>query len=510
MDTCSELSLSLRHITACDEALLLAWRNLPWIAALGANQRTVTPEEHHTWFTESLRRKQRCILVAAISGTPVGMIRYDLTGVTTAEVSIYLMPEHVGRGIGTRLFAASLPLLMAWHPVNRVVARILRPNARSLRYFQRLGFIVSDAASSADVIEATKELEPIRHSRPCVSDAEAAAAAAVVLSGQLARGPVCQQLEARWCSETSMPLAATVGSGLAALRLALLALGIGPGDEVIVPAYSCVALLNPILALGARPVLADVLLDDWTLSPIDAAARLTARTKAIVAVHLFGAPAKLTPINSLGIPVIEDCAHGIGGQVDGHPFGSKGSINIGSFYATKMIAAGEGGIVASSSGEIIRRVREASDYSDRPPDPRYLNDKMTDVEAAIALEQLRRLPQMLRARAERAAFYHSHLRSLAAAGLLRLPAPTDGRIWYRYPVRLLQHDAAAITRRMSELGVQAEQPVWDFRPSEYWSDGLEVADIAFKQLLSLPLYPDLSLLEQERVCHTLSYVIKGM
>ena len=294
-----------------------------------------------------------------------------------------------------------------------------------------------------------------------------------------------------------------MGSGVAGLRLALLALGVGPEDEVVVPAYSCVALLNAVLALGATPVLADVIPDFWTLSPDDVRRRLTSRTKAIIAVHLFGMPAEIRVLESLGLPVIENCAHGIGGFSGGKPFGGAGTLSMASFYATKMLSAGEGGIVASGDRNLIDRVRHARDYGDQPPDGRHLNDKMTDIEAALALIQLNRLSDILGRREERARKYHEMLKPLSEARLLELPLNAPGRIWYRYVVRLTRHVAAAIVESMAARGVKAEQPVWDLRRAKGWNDTFVGSSLAFDRVLSLPLYPDLTEFEQNMVSSAL-------
>jgi perosamine synthetase len=333
----------------------------------------------------------------------------------------------------------------------------------------------------------------VQHSRPYVGEVEAEAARAVVLSGRLAQGRVARELEARWAEVTGAADAACVGSGTAALRLGLLGLGVGPGDEVIVPAYSCVALLNPVLALGATPVLADVELDRWTLSADDVRGRLTGRTRAIVAVHLFGAPARLADLAPLGVPVVEDCAHG-------GPFGDPSALSISSFYATKLIGAGEGGIVAAADPGLVERVRRARDYADQGPSGLHLNDKVSDLHAAVALAQLGRLPEMLALRTDRAAAYDERLEPLVERGLLAPPIRLSSRVWYRYAVRLLEHRAADVCARMASAGVRGEQPVWDLRPTVAWGRGLAAAETAFERLVSLPLYPDLTDAELEHVC----------
>lgn len=352
------------------------------------------------------------------------------------------------------------------------------------------------------------DVQIVPHSRPWLGDDEAEAAAEVVRSGRLALGPRGAELERRWCELTGTADAACVGSGLAGLRLGLLALGVGPGDEVIVPAYSCVALLNAALALGAEPVLADVLLDDWTLDPASVADALGPRTRAIVAVDLFGVPAPLTALGELGVPVLEDCAHGIGGTSDAGPFGGGGSLSIGSFYPTKLIAGGEGGIVAAHDPELLGRVRAARDYGDRLPSGLHLNDKMTDVEAAIVLCQLDRLDEIVERRASRAAAYGEALADLQAAGRVVLPRNGAGRLWYRYAVRLTSGSAEDACHRLAEIGVRAEQPVWDLRAAPQWRTGLDATAAAFDAVVSLPLYPDLAPDEQGRVCTALEEVLR--
>ena len=154
------------------------------------------------------------------------------------------------------------------------------------------------------------------------------------------------------------------------------------------PAYSCVALLNAALVVGARPVLADVLPGRWTLDPDDAAARMTTRTRAVIAVNLFGMPgaagraALARRAGRRGLRARHRRATAAG------PFGGGADVSIASFYATKMIAGGEGGMIASGDASLVERARAARDYGDQLPGAQNLNDKMTDVEAAIVREQL--------------------------------------------------------------------------------------------------------------------------
>jgi perosamine synthetase len=378
-----------------------------------------------------------------------------------------------------------------------VVARVRGENEASVRAFETAGFVRQGAGAVVTLVWPGGPVVP--HSRPFVGAREADAAAAVVRSRALAGGRIAAAVEAEWCALTQTAAAACVASGVGALRLSLWALGVGSGDEVIMPAYSCVALLNAALVVGAVPVLADVLPGDWTLDPADVAARMTPRTRAVIAVNLFGMPARLGELRSLGVPVVEDCAHGIGGATSAGPFGGGGDVSIASFYATKMIAGGEGGILASADTALIERARAARDYGDQLPGAQNLNDKLTDVEAAIVREQLARLPEMLALRARLAARYGELLAPLVEDGRVQLPPDAPGRIWYRYAVRLTGASSVAVGEQMAQLGVRVEQPVWDLRAAEYWSDGLSGTADAYERVVSLPLYPDLSSHEQEYV-----------
>lgn len=503
MNSLSGLSLNIRPACPEDEEILFLWRNDPWIVQQGLSQQTVTRDEHHRWFLQSVEGVERELFLVEIDGNPTGMIRYDFKSPDEAEVSIYLLPPFPGHGYGQQVILATVPEIFVRRGIKCIIARVRHDNERSLRFFRRLGFrdVEFSASNGAHVLSLERPVVP--HSRPWVGETEASAVASIVASRQLAQGPKVLNLEQRWCDATRTNAAAAVGSGVAALRLALLALEVGPEDEVIVPAYSCVALLNAVLALGATPVLADIIPDYWTLAPDEVHRCLTRRTKAIVAVHLFGCPVAIAGLAGFGLPIVENCAHGIGGFSGDSPFGGAGTLSMASFYATKMLAAGEGGIVAGHNPALIDRVRRARDYGDQPPDGRHLNDKMTDIEASLALVQLSRLSDILARREDRARRYHSSLEPLYRAKLVELPIDVPGRIWYRYAVRLTRHKATSVVEKMVAEGVRAEQPVWDLRRTKVWNDSFVSSSLAFDHVISLPLYPDLTELEQNMVCAAL-------
>jgi perosamine synthetase len=493
-------ALDLRAATLADTELLWRWANDPAVRAASFNSAPLPLDTHADWLARRLEPGELPFFVAEIDGSAVGYAHLERFGPRTGEVSLSIDAPLRGRGLGAALARGAAEAALADGVVDAVVARVKADNAASQRAFAAAGYVPLSAGDAEHRLVRWPGPRPIvPHSRPFVGEEEAAAAAEAIVARSLGQGPRVRGLERRWAEACGVQAAAAVGSGLAALRLALAGLGVGPGDEVVVPAYSCVALLNAPLSLGATPVLADVLLDDWTLDPASVERVAGPRTKAIVGVDLFGVGCDLEALATLGPAVVEDCAHGVGGARGGRAFGGGGDASITSFYATKMLGAGEGGAVASRDGELIDRVRAMRDYGDQLPDARNLNDKLSDVEAAVALVQLDRLDEILQRRARAADRYAQALAPLAERGLVVLPPDVAGRIWYRYAVRLAGAGAASVCARAPEHGVVLEQPVWDLRAAPQWRPELEVTGRAFDSVVSLPLYPDLSTKEQDHV-----------
>lgn len=338
-------------------------------------------------------------------------------------------------------------------------------------------------------------MKNVPHNRLTFSEDEVSAVAAVLRTGYWAGGPRLDRLEQELCSCFGVSNAVGVGSGLAAIRLALLSLGVGPGDQVIVPAYSCVAIANAVLSLGAEPRPVDVGEESWNIDPAKAEVGLERSTKAIIAVNTFGLPADIAGLKKLGVPVIEDCSHGFAVISDGSVAAIESDLAVISFYATKLIAGGEGGVVLASQNSYGEFVREWRDYSDKTADGTRLNDKMTDIEAALVLEQLNRLGAMLTSRQRLAERYSTLLSGVHG---VTTPEITSGRVWYRYVVRVPEGRLRQVTDELAETGVSACSPIewWPYAEDE----SFEVAEEACRTCLSLPLYPTLSADEQDVVC----------
>ena len=329
----------------------------------------------------------------------------------------------------------------------------------------------------------------VPHSRPWVTIADVRAVARVVRSGALAQGAEVASFEAEVGDSLGLPPGVAVTSGTAALHLALLGLGIGEGQEVILPSYVCVSPLHAIQYVGATPRLADVDLGTYNLDPVDVRRHLTRRTRAIIVPHQFGLPADLDALLSFGIPVIEDCAQAIGAQYGERPAGTLGTVSVVSFYATKLLTTGEGGMVLSRDRRLLARIRDRRDYDERRLHALRYNYKLTDFQAALGRSQLRRLPAMLARRAAIAGRYRRQWASLP----ITLPPHGRGRshVYHRFVIGV-PASARIAARRMAELGVTARSPV--YRPIHLTLGlvGFPGATHAFRHALSMPVYPTLT------------------
>ncbi len=336
----------------------------------------------------------------------------------------------------------------------------------------------------------------IPHSRPTLGRAEAAAASRVLLSGQVAQGPEIASFEREAADFLGLRAAAAVSTGTTALELSLDALGVGAGHEVLIPDYSCSALLHAVRRTGAEPVLVDCEDGGDNADMRDAARKRTRRTKAIILVHLFGETADIAGARALGVPLIEDCAQALGGRFHGKPLGSFGEACVLSFYATKMITTGgEGGMVVSSHQGLVERIRDLREYDEKPASTPRRNAKLTDLQAAVGRVQLGRLDSFLRLRAKIAAAYDEAFRGLDVL----IPRDPEESAHFRYVLRLNAGRRDAVARRLLRLGVSARVPI--FRPLHHDMGGgrFPQAERAWKESLSIPLYPSLSPSDQAKV-----------
>ncbi len=345
----------------------------------------------------------------------------------------------------------------------------------------------------------------IPHSRPTVGPEEARRLNEVIRSGYLAQGRVVQAFEQAFAKSMRGGTSVAVGSGTAALHLVLLAMGIGAGDEVIIPSYVCTALLNAVYYVAARPVLADIDPDTGNMDPLDAKKRITRRTRAIIVPHMFGLAADLSGMAALGVPIIEDCAQAVGGTYAGKPVGTFGKAAVFSFYATKVMTTGEGGMVVSGSKRLIERIRDLRDYDEKPAYKIRYNYKMTDIQAALGLAQLAKLETFIQRRRRIAGTYSRFLQDYG----LKLPGPDPGHIYFRYVVGL-GADSAPLIQDLRQRGVMGAKPV--HRPLHRYlkQKGFANTDKAWRRSVSLPIYPGLTRSDADRVLCVFVKCLQGV
>jgi len=297
--------------------------------------------------------------------------------------------------------------------------------------------------------------------------------------------------------------AVAVDNGTDALILSLRALGIGPGDEVLVPAFTFVATLNAVLLCGATPRFVDIG-EDLCLDPAAVAEAVGPSTRAVMPVHLFGLPADMTSlaaaIHGHDVAVVEDAAQALGAAVRDRPAGSFG-LGCFSFYATKNVTTGEGGVITTDDDALAHRLRvlrnqgQSGRYEYEEPG---VNARMTELQAAVGVAQMGRFEGIVKARRENAAALTERLAGIEG---LVLPSEPEGRhhVWHQYTVRVLGGDRDAVVARIREAGVDAgvyyPRAVYDydcFRADPRVGDvRMPVAEEVAGQVLSLPVHPAL-------------------
>jgi perosamine synthetase len=363
--------------------------------------------------------------------------------------------------------------------------------------------LVQDAATGHSVI---------RLARPDVGAEELAAVAEVLESGQLTMGPKVAELEAGLAAACGTDDAVAVSSGTAALHLAVLALGLEPGDEVLVPAYTFPATANVVALTGARPVLVDVDPQTMNLDPAKVYDAVTPRTRAVLAVHLFGRPLDWEALQSAVPPeveLLEDAAGALGARWRGMPCGGLGLLGCLSFHPRKIATTGEGGAVTTSRPEIadsVRRMRHhgiepRGDFQIAAPG---LNYRLSDILCAVGIPQLRRLEELLEARTRVAAAYTERL-----AGVVETPAPDEGdrHGWQAYVVRL--DGAQAALQDLRAQGIEAQIGTYALHHLGAYRDqgSFPGADECFERALALPFHTRLSDDELDRVAEALTAIV---
>jgi dTDP-4-amino-4,6-dideoxygalactose transaminase len=338
------------------------------------------------------------------------------------------------------------------------------------------------------------EVTTIPHSKPTLGEEESRAVSEVIGSGYVAEGKLVRSFENALADRIGVEYAVSTNSGTAALHLTLLAMGVGPGDGVIIPSFVCSALLNAVNYTGAIPVLAEIDPVTFNLDASDVEKRINKSTKAIIVPHLFGLAADMDHFRRFDVPIIEDCAQSIGAQYDQRPVGSFGDAAVFSFYATKVITTAEGGMVVTSSGNIADSVRDLKNYDERDEYKLRFNYKMSNIQAALGLVQLDRLDSIVKRRREIADEYS---RAFSRLDLL-LPPDDTGHIYFRYVIGV-KMDSTLWIQSLSRMGVACARPIHLPLHRYLNLEGFPQTDRAWEQAISIPIYPTLSDEEVSRV-----------
>jgi perosamine synthetase len=338
----------------------------------------------------------------------------------------------------------------------------------------------------------------IPHSLPAVEKEELEMVKNVLSSRHIAQGPKVEEFEGVFKDYLGVEYSLATSSGSAALHLLLLALGVETGDEVIVPSYVCAAVLNPILYVGATPRVCDIDGQDLNISLKEIKEKLSPKTKALVVVHTFGQSANIDVLLGLDVPIIEDCAHSLGGvypSKTGKKLGSLGTASIFSFYATKMIATGHGGMIASDSYTLMEKARDLREYDEREDYRVRYNYKMTDIEASLGLSQMRKLDSFVSRRREIAVTYDRILRDYGVEIPYRRRGSTH--VFYRYVLKA-EGSVEETMKKLDARGIESKRPV--FKPLHQYlhldKKDFPNAEEAHRTIISIPIYPSLN---QEQV-----------
>lgn len=343
----------------------------------------------------------------------------------------------------------------------------------------------------------------IPHSKPTVGQKEAKGIQEILASGRLTTGEEVACFEQEMVSYLGLKGGVATASGTAALHLSLLALGVKEGDEVIIPSFTCSALLNAVHYCHATPIVVDI--DEATMNISLSAAHkaLSKRTAAIIIPHMFGHPVEnMSDFLSLGPPVIEDCAQSLGATCHGTMSGTSGTIAMFSFYATKVITTGHGGMVVSQNEDLLNFVRDLREYDKKDEYKVRYNYCITDLQAKMGRIQLGKLPAFLGARAKRAQWYTKHLNGLEGVVL-----PTQKGIYYRYVVKVTKGRLHKVLEQLQQNGIEAQRPVFSPLHRYLGLDDFDNTETVFSEALSLPLYP---LLKAEEVRYTARCLIRAM
>jgi perosamine synthetase len=354
------------------------------------------------------------------------------------------------------------------------------------------------------------DMNIIHHNKPSINGEEIQAATQVLQSNWLIGAKITRQFERDFKQYMSANYAIAVTNGTSALHLSLLALGIKMDDEIITATYTASDILNAIFYVGGKPVLADSENNTCTISLEDIDKKITPKTKAMIIPHMFGFPVEINRLKQYGIPIIEDCAQTLGSTYQNTIVGSKSLISIFSFFASKLIATGQGGMITTDSEDLYRDIRDLIDYNGRDNYRVRYNYPMTDIMASIGCEQLKKFPFFARRRKLIAENYQYILEK---KGIPHFPKRKDTNV---VPFRFLLQgkdlqEILTIKQKFQEQGIETKLPIEPYellhRLLGQNRKQFPNAESFAQTVLSLPMYPALKDNEVERIGKALKKVL---
>jgi perosamine synthetase len=358
--------------------------------------------------------------------------------------------------------------------------------------------------------------------RPVIGELEEERVLEVLRSGHLSLGPLLGEFERAFAERVGAAHASAVSSGTAGLHLALRAVGVTDGDEVVTTPFSFVASANVAVFERARPVFADIDPVTLNLDPEAAAAAVTDRTTALLPVHVFGYPADLTAFERLGLPIVEDACEALGAvDADGVPVGGRGHPAVFGFYPNKQLTTGEGGMVVTADPQFKERI-DSERNQGRAPNMDWLdhdrlgfNYRLSDIACALGLAQLERLDEMLAGRSRVAALYGSVLAGIEGLGLPCAEAGSVRRGWFVYVVQLPRgFDRDGVVRELAARAIPSKPYFPAIHLMSYYREQFghregefPVCEDVAARSIALPFFPEMTESQVEQVAESLREVL---
>jgi perosamine synthetase len=369
---------------------------------------------------------------------------------------------------------------------------------------------------------------PIAYTRPSITELEISYVTDAVTHGW---GPRCYEyidrLEQQFAAYLGVNYAIATSSCTGALHLGLAAAGVGPGDEVIIADTNWIASVAPVVHLGATPVFVDILPDSWCLDPIAVASAITSKTKAIIAVHLYGNLCQMAELTALagqhGLYLIEDAAEALGSEYHGKKTGSMGDFGVFSFHGTKTMTTGEGGMFVTNSADLYEKVLTLSNHGRRRgqpkqfwPDELGFKYKMSNIQAALGCAQLDRIEDLVGRKRAIFASYRQKLQSIAAVTLNPEPPDTINSAWM--PTAVFSRESGVLQADLIAAfkveHIDARVFFWPlshlpaFAHCGYSATVNPIAYDIYQRAINLPSFVEMSEIEVDRVCDVVRELVR--